>query len=119
MLDRMDLSAQSFVREGAAQFGFDGLGRANVSDTIPDQAGVRAMSQNEQEPAPVVDARFAVDRDVIQFTKAETAFSQAVFDRFGWQPGPMFDAPKAFFLRCGDEFTVANEARGRITVKGI
>ena len=43
----------------------DRSGAANVFDFLRDQFRMRPMGQNESEPAQIVHARFAIDRDVI------------------------------------------------------
>ena len=61
------------------------------------------MAENENQPAPVIYARFAIDGDVIDVAEATSAFAQAVIDRLGRQSRPMLDPPEAFLLGRGDE----------------
>ena len=74
------------------------------------------MGRYKREPPPVVHARFTIDRDVIDVAKRKFALLQNVIDRARRQPGPMFDPPKTFLLRRGDEFAINEQTGGGIAV---
>src|SRR6266480_7263192 len=80
----------------------DRCGAAHAFDSLPHQFRMRPMSKNKPELAPPVQARVAIDRNMIDISQLELAFTHTIIDRVSRQPGPMSDAPKPFFFRCRD-----------------
>ena len=74
------------------------------------------MAKNVKKPPPIIHARLAIDRDVLDVAEAHACFTQTELDRFGRQTGPMFDAPEPFLLRCRHQRTIAHQASRRIPV---
>ena len=68
---------------------------ADIAQAVFDEAEIRPVAQDEKQPPPVVDARLAVDGNAVELAEAKTALLEAVFDRLGWEAGPVLDAPKA------------------------
>ena len=99
--------------------GLDRGGTADVLYLLGDQFRMRSMRQNEMQAPPIVHARLAVDRDMIDIAPAQPAFMQTVIERVGRQPGPMLDPAKTFFLRRGDNFSIDNQTRGGIGVISV
>jgi hypothetical protein len=46
------------------------------------------MCQDKSEPAQIVHARLAIDRDVIDFLEPNSCSFQAIIERIGRQPRP-------------------------------
>ena len=77
---------------------------------------MRPLGQHESKAAQIIDSVLAVEGDMIHLLEAEASGSEAIIDGFGGQTGPMFDPAEAFFFCGRDEFSVAHEASGRISV---
>ena len=74
------------------------------------------MSHDKTKPPPIVHARLTIDCDVIDVAQRKFALLQNVIDRARRQARPMFDPPKTFLLRRGDEFAINEQTRGGIAV---
>ena len=90
-----------------------------IANLLHDQSRIGSMPQNKGEPAPVVHARVAIDRDVIDVLERDAAFAQTVIDRLSGQARPMFDPAKTLFLGRGDELAVLDQTRRGIAVVSV
>src|ERR1700722_2110299 len=80
---------------------------------------MRPMSKNKSKTMQIVDARFAIDGDVIDFFKPDFTVFEAVIDGLGRQTRPVLDPSKAFFLCSGDKFAINKQAGGGIAVISV
>jgi len=62
--------------------------------------------------------RLVVEDDVVDFIERALALPQAVGERIAREPGIVFLAAEALFLRGGHDFAVANERRRAVVVIG-
>jgi hypothetical protein len=90
-----------------------------VADLLQDKARIGPMGDEELQTAQVVDARLAIDRDVLDIGHANAAGLETVLDGLGWQAGPVLDATEPLFLGGRDELAVLEQARRRVAVVGV
>ena len=58
----------------------------DVAQPVLDEAEIGPVPQHKEQPPPIVDTGLAIDGNAVEFAEPETAFLEAVLNRFGRQP---------------------------------
>ena len=86
--------------------------------TLPEQADPQRRSgQMSFQQAFKGEQRFVVKSDAVQILNAYICFAQAVCDCMVRKLGIVFSSRKAFFLRGGDNSSIANQTRSTVVIE--
>ena len=116
MFDVMNSGADRAAGKRFPQRCLDARRVADVFQAIADESEIGALRNDKSEPAQIIDAGFAIDRDVIHVADGDSGVAQTKLDRFGREPGPVFDPPETFLLGGGGQPAIAEQTRGGIAV---
>src|ERR1043166_173561 len=119
MFDVMDACFDGFAWKSLLQGDLETGGFANVFHPVENQSDIGPVRDDKGEAAQVVDAGFAIHRDVIEVANREAGLLQTELDGSNRQAGPMFHATKTLFFGGGDNYSVPHEAGRKIAVIGI
>ncbi len=119
VLDVMDLGAQRLPRKGAGDRLLDRGGAADVGEALEDEGRAGPALQDVEGAAPAVDARVAVDGEVVDVGEAQAGILQAPAHGLGGQAGPVLDAAEALLFSRGDELAVLHQGGGGVAMIGV
>ena len=109
MLDAVYFSEEGITRESHLQLALDRKPFALVTDTIQNEFQIRPLSDRISQPAQEICFWIAVNGDVVDLGELGASLSEAIADCLRRKAGPVLDAPKALFFRCGNNLTIAEQ----------
>ena len=115
MFDMVDLGSQRSLIMRLQRL-LDCCSVANRFKLLPQQFRMLPAREAKFHPLAKRNTRPPIDCDMIDAAQSEPRLAQAVVDRAGRQARPMFDSPKTFLFRRGNNFSIHDQARSGIGI---
>jgi hypothetical protein len=119
VLDVVEPASEGLPGESLGQQLRRALALAAVAETVAYQAQIRDMEHEIAELVHEVRTAVLIERNVLDIGQANPGFAQAIGNGLGRKSSPVLHAPEAFFFSGGNEDTISDKGRRRISVECI
>ena len=112
-------SMEVLAREGCSHQFRNASSSAPILQAAQHESEVRPLRYNIGQLPKEIGPAVLIDRDVLNIGKLETRFPQAVGNCLRREARTMLHAAEPLLFRRRDEFPVAHERSGRISMEGV